>query len=116
MVLDSSTVMTPSLPTFSIASAMVVPISTSLLAEDGSYVGDLFLVLDLLRVFLDLVHRDLDGLVYAALELDGVIPAATDLRPSFEGVGEDRGGRRTVAGDVVRLGGDFLEELSTMFS
>ena len=31
--LDSSTVMTPSLPTFSIASAMIVPIVSSLLAE-----------------------------------------------------------------------------------
>ena len=33
MVLASSTVMTPSLPTFSIASAMILPIVSSLLAE-----------------------------------------------------------------------------------
>src|SRR2546428_787792 len=33
MVFDSSTVMTPSLPTFSIASAMMEPISSSLLAD-----------------------------------------------------------------------------------
>ena len=32
-VLASSTVMTPSLPTFSIASAMILPIVASLLAE-----------------------------------------------------------------------------------
>ena len=33
IVFDSSTVMTPSLPTFSIASAMILPIVESLLAE-----------------------------------------------------------------------------------
>jgi hypothetical protein len=87
-----------------------VPISTSLLAD----VGDLFLVLDVLGVLLDLLDGDHDGHVDAPLDAHGV-HASRDGFEAFldEGVREDGGGRGAVAGDVVRLGRDFLEQLGS---
>ncbi|MGY3058157.1 hypothetical protein ACVWZD_002402 [Streptomyces sp. TE3672] len=44
----------------------------------------------------------------------GLAPAATLRRPSRdESLGENGGGGRTVAGDVVRLLGDLLDQLRT---
>ena len=54
----------------------------------------------------------LDGLVDAALEAHGVDAGGDGLEAFLDdGVGEDGGGGGAVAGDVVGLGGDFLEEL-----
>ena len=76
--------------------------------------GDLLLGLDVLGQAEQLLGDDLDGLLDAALETHRVrtgghvAQALADHR-----LGEDRGGRRTVTGDVVGLLGDLLDELRT---
>jgi hypothetical protein len=111
-VWDSSTVMTPSLPTLSIASAMILPISGSLLAEMAGDLGDLVLGLDVARLVRDLLDDALDGLVDAALEQHRV-GAGGDVAQAFldDGLGQDGRGGGAVTGDVVGLGGDLLGEL-----
>ena len=47
-LLPSSTVMTPSLPTLSMASAIILPICSSWLAERGADLGDFLGAVDLL--------------------------------------------------------------------
>ena len=68
MALASSTVMTPSLPTFSMASAMMLPIGLVVVGGDGGDLGDLLLVLGRLGHLLQLVDDRLDRLLDAALE------------------------------------------------
>ena len=83
-LLDSSTVMTPSLPTFSMASAIRLPISWSLLAEMVATWAISSLLLDVAwTLLLDLLDDGLDGLVDAALEAIGLAPAATFFEPSL---------------------------------
>ena len=54
--------MTPSLPTLSMASAIILPICSSWLALDGADLGDFLGVLDLLAdMLLELVDDGLDG-------------------------------------------------------
>ena len=49
-----------------------------------------------------------DGLVDAALEIHRVHAGGNELHAFVnDGLGENRGGRRAVAGVVARLGGDF---------
>ena len=56
--------------------------------------------------------RELHGLVDAALEAHGIDAGGDGLEAFLDhGVGEDGGGGGSVAGDVVGLGGDFLEKL-----
>ena len=69
MDLASSTVMTPSLPTFSIASAISSPIVGSLFAEIVPTLGNLFLVLAGLAHFLQLRHDGLDRLIDAPFDI-----------------------------------------------
>ncbi len=79
---------------------------------DRGDVGDLVLLLDLLGILLDLLDGELDGLVDAALEAHRIHAGGDGLEAFLDhGVGEDGGGGGAVAGDVVGLGGDFLEEL-----
>ena len=112
MLLDSSTVMTPSLPTFSMASAIMLADLGVVVRGDGGDVGDLLLLLDVLALFLMSSTAISTAVVDAALEAMGSSPAATDLRPSLKiAVGEHGGGRGAVAGDVVGLRGDFLQKL-----
>jgi len=63
--LASSTVMTPSLPTFCMASAIILPILLSPFDEDGADLGDLGRGADLLGALLDVLdhrrNRDLDA-------------------------------------------------------
>src|ERR1700704_674527 len=96
-LLPSSTVMTPSLPTLSIASAMILPISSSLLAAMEATFS---------RSFFDLTGIDafFDGLFDAALHEHGV-DARDDGAQAFDidRFGEDGGGGGAVAGDVVGL-------------
>src|SRR5580658_5500335 len=98
-VLDSSTVMTPSLPTLSIASAMISPTVESP-AE-----------MEAVDAICSLVSTSLASLDSSSLTRStaasmprlsdiGLAPAATLRRPS-----------RTVASDIVGLLGDFLDEL-----
>ena len=107
----SSTVMTPSLPTLSITSAMISPTSGIRGADRGDG-RDLLAVVDRAGVLLDLGDDGLDGLLDAALDDHRVGAGGHDA----EALGDhrlaehDRGGR-AVAGDVVGLGRDFLEEL-----
>ncbi len=110
-VFDSSTVMTPSLPTLSTASAMILPISGSAaeMAPTFAICSLASTSLDWLR---DRLHGELDGALDAALERHRV-GAGRDVAQAFlhDRLGEHGRRRRAVAGDVVRLLGDLLHEL-----
>ena len=108
----SSTVMTPSVPTFSSASAIILPISWSAAEMAATLAIAAGSVLTLFAVLLDRLDRGLDGLLDAALQHHRVragghvAEALTDHRPREHG-----GGGGAVTGDVVGLLGDFLDEL-----
>ena len=111
-VFDSSTVTTPSLPTLSIASAMTLPISVVVVGGDGGDLGDLLLGLDVLAELAEVGDRGLHAGLDAPLEGHRVgagghvAQALADHRP-----GEHGGGGGAVAGDVVGLLGDLLDQL-----
>ena len=102
--------MTPSLPTLSIASAMILPISSSPLAATVATCAISFLLLALDRHRLELGDDVLDGLVHAALH-EHRVDAGDDGLEAFvvDRLGEDGGGGGAVAGDVGGLAGDFLD-------
>ena len=110
--LASSTVMTPSLPTFSIASAIRSPIVGSLFAEIVPTWAISFLPAVGLLMALELRDDDLDGLLDAALHVHRV-GAGRDVLGALaeDRLGQDRRRRRAVAGDVARLAGDFADHL-----
>src|SRR5713226_9280306 len=92
---DSSTVMTPSLPTFSMASATRLPMVLSLLAamEATCAISFLFFV-------------DFDGLVDAPLEPHGVGAGGDVLQPVADDRLRQHGRRRRpVPGDVGGIAG-----------
>ncbi len=107
----SSTVMTPSLPTLSSASAIRSPIAWSA-AEMAAVAAISSLVSTSLACASSCLGDGLDGLLDAALEGDRV-GAGGDVAQALadECLGEDgrRGG--AVARDVVGLLGDLLDEL-----
>ena len=109
--LDSSTVMTPSLPTLSKASAMILPISTSLLPAMAATCATES-VLDRDGVGLERGDCGLYRLVDALLDAERRA-ARSDIAQTFvdDRLGEDRRSRRAVAGDVVGLRRDFADEL-----
>ena len=112
VVLPSSTVITPSLPTFSMASASRSPISWSLLALIAPTWAISSLLETGLAIDLQVLDRGVDGLVDAAA--DGHrIAAGGDVAGAFleDGAGQHGGGGRAVAGDVRGLRGDFVDEL-----
>ena len=88
MPLASSTVMTPSLPTFCIASEIILPISTSPLAAIAPTCAVSAGVV-ILRMLLQLVHDRSHRLVDAALEVHRVHARGHRLGPS-----------RTIAGQA----------------
>ena len=110
-VLLSSTVMTPSLPTLSIASAIISPISG---VGGGDRGGGAIcsLVSTSLAVLEQLGADGLDGLLDAALERHRV-GAGGDVAQALadQRLGEHGGGGGAVTGDVVGLLGDLLDEL-----
>ena len=110
-VLDSSTVMTPSLPTLSMASAMSSPIGL-VTGGDGRGGSDLLLGLDLLGRLQQRLGDLLDGLLDAALQAERV-GAGRDVAQALanERLGEHGGGGGAVARDVVGLLGDLLDQL-----
>ncbi len=111
-VFDSSTVMTPSLPTLSMASATTSPISRVVVRGDRSDVGDLLAALDVTGLRLDRVDRGSSGLLDAALQRHRVGAGCDLLRAGVHHrLSENRRGGRAVTGDVVRLRSDFLDEL-----
>src|SRR5580700_10220391 len=109
--LFSSTVMTPSLPTFCIACAIILPIAASPLAEmvptwatsDDEATG-------LARFSMSLTTAA-TAMSMPRFRSIGFMPAATDLAPSHDRLSQHgrRGG--AVAGGVVGLGGDFAQHL-----
>ena len=108
----SSTVMTPSLPTFSIASAIRLPIVLSLLAAMRRDLGDLLLVLGRLGHLLQLLDDLLDRLLDAALEPHRVGAGGHVLQALAEDrLGQHGGGGGAVTGDVGGLGRDLLDHL-----
>ena len=112
MVLDSSTVITPSLPTLSNASAISAPI-VGVLRGDGGDVRDVLGGLDLAG---DLAQRARSTASTAAsmprLSAIGLAPAATFAQALVDQrLGEHGGGGGAVTGDVVGLGGDLLGQL-----
>ena len=110
--MPSSTVMTPSLPTLSIASAIILPISVVLVGGAGADLGDLLRALDGLAHSGELFDDAFDGLVDAALDLHGVGAGGDVLQALGEdGLGVDGGGGGAVAGDRAGLLGDFLDHL-----
>ena len=111
-VCDSSTVMTPSLPTTSIASAILSPISSSAaeMAPTCAISSRSSISLALLLISLD---DRVDGLLDAAADGERV-GAGRHVAQALghDDLGEQRGGGGAVTGDVVGLDGDFLDELS----
>ena len=80
--------------------------------RDRSDLSDVSLAFDLLGLCLDFVDERLDGFVNALLD-DHRVCASSDVLHAFmdHGLCEERCRRRTITGDVVRLRGDFLDEL-----
>ena len=110
--LASSTVMVPSLPTLSIASAMISPMVVVPVGGDGGDLLDFFLVLDLLGDLGEVLDGGFDGLLDAALDADRV-RAGGDVLQAFaiDRFGEHGGGGGAVAGGVAGLAGDFAHHL-----
>src|SRR6266478_3368407 len=102
IVLDSSTVMTPSLPTFFMASAMMPPICLSLLAE----------MVPTMTSKSDFRNGHFDGLFDAALESGGAGAGGDSLDALAEdGLREHGRGGRAVTDNVGSLGSDFADHL-----
>ena len=112
MDLASSTVMVPSLPTLSIASAMISPICGVPVGGNGGDLLDFFLVLDLLGDLVEVLHGGFDGLVDAALDADRV-GAGGDVLQAFaeDRFGQHGGGGGAIAGGVAGFAGDFADHL-----
>ena len=112
VVLPSSTVITPSLPTFSIASASRSPISGSLLALIAPTWAISSLLETGLAMRVQVLDRRVHGLFDAAAH-GHRIAAGGDVAGAFleDRAGQHRGRRRAVAGDVRGLRGDFVDQL-----
>ena len=82
-LLASSTVMTPSLPTFCIASAIIWPIDLSPLAEIGADLGDFVDEVTFLAFFLSSATTASTARSMPRLRSIGFMPAATALAPSL---------------------------------
>ena len=79
---------------------------------DGADLGDFTAVLDRGGDGLDVLDDQGDGLVDAALQVHRVHAGGHRLHAfAHDGLGQNRGGRGAVAGDVVRLGRDFAQHL-----
>ena len=110
-VWDSSTVMTPSLPTLSMASEIMPPISVSAAEMEATWA-----ICSLVSVSLEMSFRAGDGCLDGGLDAPlerhrvgaggHVAQALVDHGPRQHG-----GGRGAVTGDVVGLLGDFLDQL-----
>ena len=106
-VWPSSTLTTPSLPTLSIASAITSPISSSP-AEIVATRAICSLPEISFACVLDVRDDVVDGLLDAALQRQRVGPGGDVLEAlANDRLGENRRGRRAVAGDVVGGGRDL---------
>ena len=123
MVFDSSTVMTPSLPTFSIAWAMIWTDFVIAIGGDGAHLGNHFAGDGLgefaeragvlkSAVFVALADNLLDSLVDAALQGHRVGSCSNCLDTfAIDGLGQNGRGGGAVAGNVGGLGGNFAHHL-----
>ena len=110
-VCDSSTVMTPSLPTLSMASAIMPPISGSA-AEMAATWAICSLASTSLEMSLQAGDGGLDGGLDALLERHRVGAGGHVAQALADhGPGQHGGGGGAVTGDVVGLLGDLLDEL-----
>ncbi len=112
MDLASSTVMVPSLPTLSMASAMMLPIVSSQLAETVAT----WRISSRSETFLEMRASSATAastaLSMPRLRKIGFEPAVTFFRPSrIDALGEHGRGGGAVAGGVGGLGSDFLHHL-----
>ena len=110
-VCDSSTVMTPSLPTLSMASEIISPISVSAAEMEATWA---ICSLDSvsLEMSLQAGHGGLDGGLDAPLERHRVGAGGHVAQALVDhGPGQHGGGGGAVTGDVVGLLGDFLDQL-----
>ena len=104
--------MTPSLPTLSIALAIILPISLSPLAEMVPTWAISALLDDFLGALLEVLDDLLDRRVDAALEIHRVHAGGNRLGAfAHDGLRQNGGGGGAVAGLVVGLGGDFAHHL-----
>ena len=110
-VWDSSTVMTPSLPTLSMASEIRSPISVSAAEMDATW-AICSLVSVSLEIVLQRADRGLDGGLDAPLEGHRVGAGGHVAQAlANQGPGQHGGGGGAVTGDVVGLLGYFLDQL-----
>jgi hypothetical protein len=110
-LLPSSTVMTPSLPTLSIASAMICR-SIRRCWRRSSRPGDFLAGGGGLGNLLQLGDQGDHGLVDAALQVHRVHAGGHVLHAfAHDGLGQHGGGGGAVAGVVAGLGSDFLDHL-----
>src|ERR1700730_2743007 len=108
--LASSTVITPSLPTLCIASAIIRPISRSLLAETVPTCAISSLVETFLVRFPMSATTASTARSMPRFRSIGFMPAATAFAPNR--LGQNRRGRRAVASGVAGLRRDFAHHLS----
>ncbi len=106
----SSTVITPSLPTLSIASEIRLPISSSAAEIEATWAICSLESTSTARPWIESTAAATAASMPRLTPI-GLAPAATLRRPSLHHRGgEHRRGRRAVTGDVVGLLGDLLDE------
>ena len=112
MPLASSTVMVPSLPTLSMASAMMLPISSSQLADTVATWAISLVSLTFLEICAELRHEASEAFRMPRCRRDRV-GAGGDVAETLlvDGLGEDGRRRGAVTGDVGGLRGDLADEL-----
>jgi hypothetical protein len=109
--LASSTVITPSLPTTSMALEISSPTSSSLAEMEATCAMASCSVMGLGQL-LQGFHGHLGGFLDAALQNHGVGAGGQVLQAfAHDGLRQQRGGGGAVAGHVVGLGGDFFDQL-----
>ena len=112
MDLASSTVMVPSLPTLSMASAMIPPMALSQLAETVATCLISSLSLTFLVILVEVFHGGCHGFLDAALDADRVRARGDKLQAfAINRLGEQRGGGGAVAGVIAGFAGDFADHL-----
>ena len=109
-LLPSSTVITPSLPTFSMASANRSPISVSLLLATVPTWAISFLLLIEIDIFCSFSVMSATAFSMPCFICSGIDAGHDGLETFVEDrLGQHRGRGRAVAGDVAGLRGDFAD-------
>src|SRR6266576_2261159 len=107
----SSIVMTPSLPTLSIAAAIIADLAI-VIGRDSPDLRDLGVGRNFFRNLLDLIDDGFDGHVDAPLQIHGIQSGGDRFRaPAHDSLRQYCGGRRAVADLVARFARDLLDHL-----